>query len=74
MIEKAKKVGYTETLLGRRRKLPGIMCTPPAGTGCAAGASDAVAEGGTRRSNNASVRGHASRAAINTPIQVTPRP
>jgi hypothetical protein len=74
VIAKAQKVGYTETLLGRRRTLPLIKCAPPAGTGCAAGASGAVAEGGTRSSKNTSQRFGANRAAINTPIQVGPRP
>ncbi|EKX35753.1 hypothetical protein GUITHDRAFT_79451 [Guillardia theta CCMP2712] len=43
--KKARRVGYTETLLGRRRNLADM------------------------RSNNTVLRGHAERAAINTPIQ-----
>ena len=42
---KARKTGYAETLLGRKRKLPGMT------------------------SGDVVVRGHAERAAINTPIQ-----
>ena len=46
-IEKAREVGYVETLLGRRRWLPDI------------------------NSRNFTVRGHAERNAINSPIQGT---
>jgi len=44
-IEEARRTGYTRTLMGRYRSLPGIT------------------------SNNRAIRGHAERAAINTPLQ-----
>lgn len=44
----AAELGYVETMLGRRRQLPGAM----------------------DRSDRSARRGHAMRAAINTPIQV----
>jgi DNA polymerase-1 len=47
-IWKASKVGYTTTLMGRRRNLPDLL-------------KDSGASWGAR--------GHAKRAAINTPIQ-----
>jgi DNA polymerase I-like protein with 3'-5' exonuclease and polymerase domains len=50
--EQAKTLGYVETMLGRRRQLPGAM----------------------DRTERSLRLGHAMRAAINTPIQVSALP